>query len=56
MKKNKNVQFLCKDCELYNRCEYYYNRKENSYICKYFHLPKELNNSEKKGEQTHVID
>ena len=39
MEKDKNVQFLCQDCENYNRCEYYYNRKEFSYICKYFHLP-----------------
>lgn len=39
MEKDKNVQFLCQDCENYNRCEYYYNRKEFSHICKYFHLP-----------------
>lgn len=39
MKNDKNVQFLCKDCEIYNRCEYYYSQKENSYICKNFRLP-----------------
>ena len=39
MEKDKNVQFLCQDCENYNRCAYYYKRKEFSYICKYFHLP-----------------
>lgn len=39
--KNNSVQFLCKDCERFNSCNYYHNRMENSYICKYFHLPKE---------------
>lgn len=39
MEKNKNVQFLCKDCAKYNLCEYYHNRKEDSFICNYFHLP-----------------
>lgn len=38
MKKDIDAQFLCKDCERYNLCEYYHNRKEESYICKYFHL------------------
>lgn len=36
MKNNKSVQFLCKDCDKYRSCEYYHNRKEDSYICKYF--------------------
>lgn len=39
--KKDNVQFLCKDCERYNACEYYHGRKEDSYICKYFHLPED---------------
>jgi hypothetical protein len=39
--KNENIQFLCQDCENYNRCNYYYGRFKSSYICKYFHLPKE---------------
>lgn len=43
MKKDISAQFLCKDCENYNRCQYYYKRKEDSYICKYFHLPNTLN-------------
>ena len=38
MIKDIDAQFLCKDCERYNLCEYYHNRKEESYICKYFHL------------------
>lgn len=38
MTKDIDAQFLCKDCERYNLCEYYHNRKEESYICKYFHL------------------
>lgn len=42
MEENKNVQFLCKDCENYNKCEYYYGRFKSSYICKYFHLPDKL--------------
>ena len=40
MKKNDNIQFLCKDCKYYNACEYYHNRKKDSYICKNFHLSK----------------
>ena len=42
MKKDKGTQFLCKDCEKYSLCEYYHCRKEDSYICKYFHLPNKL--------------
>lgn len=42
MKKDIGVQFLCKDCEYYNSCEYYHNRKRYSYICKNFHLPNKL--------------
>lgn len=42
MKRDIDVQFLCKDCERYNSCEYYHNRKKDSYICKYFHLPNKL--------------
>lgn len=42
MKKDKGTQFLCKDCEYYRSCEYYHCRKEDSYICKYFHLPNKL--------------
>lgn len=42
MKKDICVQFLCKDCEDYGRCQYYHKRKEDSYICKYFHLPDKL--------------
>lgn len=33
-----DAQFLCKDCSRFNQCEYYDRRKEDSYICKYFHL------------------
>ena len=36
MKNDKRVQFLCKDCDTYNRCQYYYSRNQNSYICKNF--------------------
>lgn len=42
MKKDIDSQFLCKDCERYNLCQYYDRRKEDSYICKYFHLPNVL--------------
>lgn len=56
MKNNMNVQFLCKDCENYNKCEYYYGRFGSSYICKYFHLPTKLNNPEKKGDKTMTIE
>ena len=38
MTKDIDAQFLCKDCARYNLCEYYHKRKEDSYICKYFHL------------------
>lgn len=38
IKKDIDAQFLCKDCERYNLCNYYYKRKSESYICKYFHL------------------
>ena len=38
MKKDKDAQFLCKDCSRFNLCKYYSRREENSYICKYFHL------------------
>ena len=37
MKNDLDTQFLCKDCERYLLCQYYDNRKEESYICKYFH-------------------
>lgn len=40
MKNNKNIQFLCKDCTNYNRCQYYYGRMGSSYICKYFNASK----------------
>lgn len=42
MKKDICAQFLCKDCEDFGRCQYYHSRKEDSYICKYFHLPDKL--------------
>ena len=42
MKKDIDYQFLCKDCERYGLCKYYHNRKEDSYICKYFHSPNKL--------------
>lgn len=48
MEKNKNIQFLCKDCARYNLCEYYHNRKEDSYICNYFHLSESEGNDYKK--------
>ena len=38
IKNDLDIQFLCKDCERYPLCEYYDNRKETSFICKYFHL------------------
>ena len=38
MKKDIDAQFLCKDCARFNQCRYYDRRKEDSYICKYFHL------------------
>ena len=38
MAKDIDAQFLCKDCVRFNQCEYYDRRKEDSYICKYFHL------------------
>lgn len=38
MEKDMDAQFLCKDCARFNQCEYYDRRKEDSYICKYFHL------------------
>lgn len=41
MNKDIDAQFLCKDCERYNLCQYYERRKEDSYICKYFHLSAE---------------
>ena len=39
MNKDIGVQFVCRNCERYESCNYYYNRKEESFICKYFHLP-----------------
>ena len=42
MKKDICAQFLCKDCEDFGRCQYYHSRKEDSYICKYFHLSDKL--------------
>lgn len=36
MKNDIDAQFLCKDCDRYSQCRYYHNRKEDSYICKYF--------------------
>lgn len=38
MNNDKDAQFLCKDCARFNLCQYYDRRKEDSYICKYFHL------------------
>lgn len=38
MNNDMDAQFLCKDCSRFNLCRYYDRRKENSYICKYFHL------------------
>ena len=38
MKNDMDAQFLCKDCSRFNLCKYYDRRKEDSYICKYFHL------------------
>lgn len=38
MSKDMDAQFLCKDCARFNLCQYYDRRKEDSYICKYFHL------------------
>ena len=38
MNKDMDAQFLCKDCARFNQCQYYDRRKEDSYICKYFHL------------------
>ena len=38
MNNDKDAQFLCKDCARFNQCQYYDRRKEDSYICKYFHL------------------
>ena len=29
-------QFKCKDCDNYNLCKYYHNRRETSFICKEF--------------------
>lgn len=51
MKKDKGTQFLCKDCEKYSLCEYYHCRKEDSYICKYFHLPNKLDKIRAEIEQ-----
>lgn len=38
MKMESDKQFLCKDCARYNLCGYYHNRKEESQICKNFHI------------------
>lgn len=38
MNNDMDAQFLCKDCARFNLCQYYDRRKEDSYICKYFHL------------------
>ena len=38
MNNDMDAQFLCKDCARFNLCKYYDRRKEDSYICKYFHL------------------
>lgn len=38
MTNDMDAQFLCKDCVRFNLCKYYDRRKEDSYICKYFHL------------------
>lgn len=37
-KDGEDICYLCDDCEKYNECKYYYNRKPTSYICKFFKL------------------
>lgn len=37
-KDGEDICYLCEDCEKYDVCEYYYNRKPTSYICKFFKL------------------
>ena len=32
----KDYRFHCKDCDSFNQCQYYHNRKGTSFICKEF--------------------
>lgn len=41
-KDGEDICYLCEDCEKYNQCEYYYNRKPTSYICKFFKLNEDV--------------
>ena len=38
MKDGEDIVYSCEDCEKFNECEYYHNRKPTSQICKFFKL------------------
>lgn len=58
MNNDMDAQFLCKDCARFNLCKYYDRRKENSYICKYFHLTETygMTKEEAKEEAKQAFD
>ena len=41
-KNGEDICYLCEDCEKYNQCEYYHNRKPASYICKFFKVKEDV--------------
>ena len=55
MKNDIDAQFLCKDCDRYNQCRYYHNRKEDSYICKYFEFHYDVPEKEPSKESKKCI-
>lgn len=41
-KDGEDICYLCEDCEKYNQCEYYHDRKPTSYICKFFKVKEDV--------------
>ena len=56
MDKDMDAQFLCKNCERFNLCQYYDRRKEDSYICKYFHLTNKMEEGQLKQIRDFIVN
>ena len=41
-KDGEDICYLCEDCEKFNQCEYYHNRRPASYICKFFKVKEDV--------------